>query len=208
MRGETNEETNIDTLVATTFFISPEATTGARASAHPGAARDAPDRTELQAGSSEKLIRQVTRSNRPHVRTSQLRSPSSERERSCGTSSRDLSVRVRRVPRKAEKVFFVVVECASRGTRRTKEPGKLRGQVTGSRRSRRRMSYRSCAVRHSAAVGNDPVTCGFESGASLATGKRVFRRHRARVATSRGTRRTKEPPFDVFRSQEQIIPAS
>ena len=51
VRGETNEATDIDTLVATTFFISREATTGARASAHPGAARDAPDRTELQTSS-------------------------------------------------------------------------------------------------------------------------------------------------------------
>ena len=108
--GETNEASDIDTLVATTFFISREATTGTRASAHPGAARDAPDRTELN------VVKQVTRSNRPYqsFRGFQLRSPSSERERSCGTSSRDLSVRVRRVPREEEKMYFVVVERASR----------------------------------------------------------------------------------------------
>ena len=32
----------------------------------------------------------------------------------------------------------------------------------------------SCTVRHNAALGNDPVTCGFESGASLARKKKVF----------------------------------
>ena len=126
--GETNEASDIDTLVATTFFISREATTGTRASAHPGAARDAPDRTELNCD------KQVTRSNRPYqpFRGLQLRSPSSERERSCGTSSRDLSVRVQRVPREAEKVFFVV-ERASRRREGRVGPKNLHTSSSGHR---------------------------------------------------------------------------
>ena len=70
----------------------------------------------------------------------------------------------------------------------------------------------SCTVDHNAAVGNDPVTCGFESGASHAGGKKVLfvvverasRRREGRV----GPKNLVQPNCSKSRSQDQRIPAA
>ena len=158
------------------FYFTGSYDEGARASARP--ARTRPDKTELQT-SSESVGHEIKSSMSVIVGRLQLRSFRANESAAVGHHLVTYRFESERVPCAGGKGFFVVVECASRGRVRTRT---CRKHATGPKAQDQRIpaaamlcTYNcSCTVDHNAAVGNDPVTCGFESGASHAGRKKVL----------------------------------